>query len=193
MPGRMSGLPRCAVAIYHELASRFGGCAYPPTYPNVRRPTRCSWQHARIPGEHRVAGQTGPQAGLGAVPALALRVRADGAQEVDLAEVGPVGLAEVELALRRLPEQEPAEALLPGGTDHQVGVGLTLRVEVLGDVLDVDRLGHLLEAAAALGLALEQRPHRVGDLAPAAVRDGHVDQHALHVGGRLHGLLQAYG
>ena len=78
--------------------------------------------------------------------ALALGVRADRAQEVDPAEVGPVGLAEVELAVRALPQQEAAEPLLARGADHQVGVGLALGVEVLGDVLDVDDLGELLES-----------------------------------------------
>ena len=37
-------------------------------------------------------------------------VRPQRAQEVDLAEVRPVGLAEVELRVRALPEQEPATA-----------------------------------------------------------------------------------
>src|SRR3954465_9555848 len=81
----------------------------------------------------------------GAEAALALRVGADGPQEVDLAEVGPVGLTEVELALGALPEQEAAEPLLTGGPDHEVGIGLSLGVEVLGDVVDVDDLGQLLE------------------------------------------------
>jgi hypothetical protein len=43
---------------------------------------------------------------LGAVAAVPSGVRANGAQEVDLAEVRPVGLAEVELRMRALPEQE---------------------------------------------------------------------------------------
>src|SRR5690349_12978266 len=71
----------------------------------------------------------------GAEATLPLGVGADGTQEVDAPEVGPVGLAEVELALRALPEQEAAEPLLPRGPDHQVGVALALGVEVLGDVL----------------------------------------------------------
>src|SRR3982751_5715020 len=59
-------------------------------------------------------------------------------QEVDLAEVGPVGLAEVELAVRALPQQEAAEPLLARGADHQVRIRLALGVEVLRDVVDVD-------------------------------------------------------
>src|SRR5688500_9872769 len=50
--------------------------------------------------------------GSGPEAALPLGVRADRPEEVDATEVGPVGLAEVELALRGLPEQEAAEPLL---------------------------------------------------------------------------------
>src|SRR6188508_1223461 len=81
-------------------------------------------------------------------------------EEVDLAEVRPVGLAEVELAVRALPEQETAEPLLPGGADDQVRVGLALGVEVLGD------------------------------LAAPAVADRHVDQHPVDVTGVVLGRLE---
>ena len=50
-----------------------------------------------------------------AVPAVALLTLGVGAQradEVDLAEVGPQGLAEIELAVRRLPDQEAGHPLL---------------------------------------------------------------------------------
>src|SRR4249919_445875 len=118
-------------------------------------------RHARTRGEQGVSGTEA---------ALALRIRADRPQEVDLAEVGPVGLAEVELALGALPQEEAAEALLPRRPDHQVRIGLALGVEVLGDVVDVDDLGELLETRAALGVLLEQRPDGIGDLAATAVR-----------------------
>src|SRR3546814_16696901 len=79
----------------------------------------------------RVRGQ-----GSGAETSLALGVRPDRAKEVDLAELGPQGLTEVELALRALPQQESAQALLTRGADHQVRVGLALGVEVLPDQVD---------------------------------------------------------
>ena len=41
-----------------------------------------------------------------------------------------------------LPHQEAGEPLLPGGPDDQVRIGLALGVEVLGDVFDVEGLGH---------------------------------------------------
>ncbi len=75
-------------------------------------------------------------------------VRAQRPQEVDPTEVRPERLAEVELAVRALPEQEPGQPLLTGGADHQVGVGLTAGVQVLGDVLDVEHLGQLLDRGA---------------------------------------------
>src|SRR6478609_11581891 len=74
-------------------------------------------------------------------PSLAQRVGPDRAQEVDPAEVGPVGLTEVELRLRALPQQEATEPLLSRGADHQIGVRLALRV----DVLDVDHGRQVLE------------------------------------------------
>src|SRR6476620_1564164 len=121
--------------------------------------------------------------GSGAEAALALGVGTDGAQEVDPAEVRPVRLAEVELAVRALPEQEPAEPLLAGGADDQVGVGLALGIEVLGDVLDVEDLGELLDRRTPRGVLLEQGAYGVRDLAPAAVADRDVHDHAVDVAG----------
>src|SRR5690242_9329628 len=89
-------------------------------------------RHARTRGEQLLTNAV--NRGLRAVTTLAGRVGPDRTQEIDAAEVGPVGLAEVELALRALPEQEAAEALLAGGSDHQVRIGLALGVEVLCDV-----------------------------------------------------------
>src|SRR3982751_5684614 len=114
-------------------------------------------RHARPRGEEQVTYGPGAPLGSGAVPALAQPVGPDRPQEVDAAEVRPVGLAEVELAVRALPEQEAAQPLLPRRADDEVGVGLALGVEVLGDVLDVDDVGELLEAGAGGGVLVEQR------------------------------------
>jgi hypothetical protein len=65
---------------------------------------------------------------LGSASALPGGVAAKCLQEVDLAERGPVGVAEVELGVHGLPEQEVGHALLPAGSDDQVGVGLPGRV-----------------------------------------------------------------
>ena len=37
--------------------------------------------------------------------------------------------------MRRLPHEEPGQPLLPRRADHEVGIGLTARVEVLADLL----------------------------------------------------------
>src|SRR6187399_1714721 len=73
-----------------------------------------------------------PSAAESAIPR---RVIADRAEEVDLAQIGAERLDEVELAVRALPEQEVAQALLPRGADDQIGVRLASGVEVLADLL----------------------------------------------------------
>ena len=114
----------------------------------------------------------------GAEAAVPRGVRAQRAEEVHPAERGPVGVAEVELGVGALPQQEAAQALLPRGPDHQVRVGLAGRVQVLGDVLDVEDLGQLLDGGPPGGVVLEQGADRVRDLPPPAVADRHVDQQA---------------
>src|SRR5699024_1501150 len=54
-----------------------------------------------------------PRSALQPEPALPRGVGTDRTQEVDLPEAGPVRLAEVELRVRALPQQEAAQALLP--------------------------------------------------------------------------------
>src|SRR5215204_1656070 len=120
-------------------------------------------------------------------------VGADGPQEVDPAEVGPIGLAEVELRLGTLPEQEAAEPLLSRRTDHEVRVGLALGVEVVGDVLDIDDPRELLQRGAFGGVLLEEGPYGVRDLAASAVPDGDVDDHPFDVGGVLRSSLEPGG
>src|SRR5699024_12775843 len=56
--------------------------------------------------------------------ALPHRVRAQRPQEIHSEEIGPECLAEVEFAVRALPEEEPAKTLLAGGPDHGVGIWL---------------------------------------------------------------------
>ncbi len=67
-------------------------------------------------------------------------VIAQGAQEVDAAELRPVGLGEPDLRVGALPQQESRKPLLPRCADDQVGVGLAGGVEVLVDGVDGDRV-----------------------------------------------------
>src|SRR6202035_1076200 len=93
---------------------------------------------------------------LGSASALPSGVAAKCPQEVDLAERGPVGVAEVELGVHGLPEQEVGYALLAAGPDDQVGVGLPGRVQVPGDVVGGEGLGEPGERAAAVRLLVKQ-------------------------------------
>src|SRR5690349_274558 len=106
----------------------------PGTASNQLRPA------GRNPPEvARIVGSSGIVAVSAAEPTLPLRIRTQRAQEVDLAEVGPQRVAEVELRVRTLPKQEPTESLLAGGADDQVRVRLASGVEVLRNVLDVEQ------------------------------------------------------
>src|SRR5689334_24115082 len=73
----------------------------------------------------------------GAEPPVTRRVRAQGAQEIDPPEGRPVGVAEVELRVGALPQQEPAQPLLPRGPDHQVGIGRARRGHLVAVVYRV--------------------------------------------------------
>src|SRR4051794_28467463 len=107
--------------------------------------------------------------------AMALTVVAEGAEEVDLAQVGSERLDEVELAVRALPQHEVGEALLPRGADHEVGVRLPAGVQVLGDELGGEQRGQVLDRAALQVMRLDDAPHGVRDLGAAAVADREVD------------------
>ena len=103
-PGRCSRL-RCATAGHR--AHRWSRPASRSTPLNDSAPPRvAAGRHARTRGDG------GRRAGLAAEAAVAVGVVAQRPQEVDLAEVRPVGLAEVELAVRALPEQEAGQPLL---------------------------------------------------------------------------------
>src|SRR5215831_6842632 len=108
---------------------------------------------------------------LGAEPAVPRGVGPQRPEEVHPPEGRPVGIAEVELRVDALPQQEAAQPLLPRGADHQVRVGLAGRVQVVGDVLHVQDLGQFLDAGSLGRVVVQQRPHRVGDLPPPAVAE----------------------
>src|SRR5699024_12699853 len=59
-----------------------------------------------------------------------------GAEQVDAAEPGPVGLAEPVLGVHGLPQQEAGEPLFAGGADDEVRIRLPTGGEVLGHGLD---------------------------------------------------------
>src|SRR2546426_10240011 len=110
--------------------------------------------------------------GLAAEATLALLVGADRAQEVDLPERRPVRVAEVELAVGALPQEEAGEPDLAAGADDEVRVGEVGRVEILADRLLGDALDDRLHVFALLVLLAQHRLHRVDDLLASAVGEG---------------------
>jgi hypothetical protein len=88
----------------------------------------------------------------GSAPVLPGGVAAQCSQEVDLTERGPVGVAEVQLGMHGLPEQEVGYALLAAGADDQVGIGMPCCVQVPGDVVGGEGLGEPGERAAGVCL-----------------------------------------
>ena len=91
---------------------------------------------------------------------VARAVRTQCTKEVHPAESRPVGLAEIEFRVHALPQHETGQSLLARGADEQVGVGLTARVEMPGDVFDVQPLSQLLDLGSLGRLFVEQRPQR---------------------------------
>ena len=74
--------------------------------------------------------------GLGlAETALTGLVADDGLVKVFLVEVGPVGVAEIELRVSALPEQVIGDANLATSTDQKIGIGHPVRPQVLGNAL----------------------------------------------------------
>src|SRR5206468_3153060 len=124
-----------------------------PLTPSAHRASRASRREpaaARTVGRTRARGweargppRPDPPDGSDAEPPLSRGVRAQRPQEVDVPEVGPERLAEVELAVRALPQQEATQPLLAAGADDEVGIGLPPGVQVLRDVLDVEELRDL--------------------------------------------------
>src|SRR5690606_5268031 len=124
--------------------------------------------------------------------ALACGEVAQGAQEVDLAEVGAERLDEVELAVRALPQHEVAQSLLARGANDEVGVGLPSRVQVLADEVGGENLGTRVAGSALVGVIARAAADGVGDLATARVADREVDvQATLAIGARRRGRAYA--
>src|SRR5699024_11470854 len=136
-----------------------------PHFPTLRA-DRPDFQCRGPPGDelHVTGAITARGSASMAEATVARAVRAQCTEEVHPAESRPVGLAEIELRVHALPQHETGQTLLPRRADEQVGVGLAARVEMPGNVLDVQALRELLDRGSTVGLVMEERPHRVGDL-----------------------------
>jgi hypothetical protein len=104
----------------------------------------------------------------------AARVLEERVVERQRPEVGPQHVAEHELRVGTLPDEEVADPLLAAGPDQQVGVGHAGGVQGVRDGALVDRLGR----DAARG----QPPERVDELRPARVVEGDVEEEPIAVG-----------
>src|SRR5262249_28418520 len=81
------------------------------------------------------ASGNGRETGSAAEAALALLIGTNCTQEVDLAEGRPVRVAEVELAVGALPQEEARQPDLAAGADDEIRIRQIRRVEVLTDCL----------------------------------------------------------
>src|SRR5713226_7867124 len=115
-------------------------------------------------------------------------VGSDGPHQVYLSEGGPVDVHEDKLAVSPLPEEEVAQPLLPRGAYYQVWLGVG---EMRGIESSCDRLLRDLARGEPPVLDIRgDRPHHVGDLHPASVRDSNVEVEAIEIGGALLQLPQ---
>src|SRR5574337_516456 len=92
-------------------------------------------------------------------PALALLKASNGPEEVDLSEDRPIGVTKVILAVRALPEQEPAQPNLTAGSDDEIRIGQIVCIEILADLVDGDLINDILQRDPSRGFVPE---HEIG-------------------------------
>src|SRR5262245_12824586 len=161
--------------------ARLGGTHAARTPADQRHLPRKS--HGRLA---RASGD-GWDIGSAAEAALALLVGTDCAQEIDLAEGRPVRVAEVELAVGALPQEEAGETDLAAGADDEVRIRQVGRVEVLADRLLGDAVDDGLEVFALLAPLAEHGLDGVDDLLAAPVGHREREDHLAVAGCRLLG------
>ena len=94
--------------------------------------------------------------------------------ELALAEVRPQRVAEIQLGVGEIPQQEIADALLAAGADQQVGIRQPGQRQVRAERGLVDVVGAQLAGDAALG----ELPRGPSDVPAPAVGDGDDERHA---------------
>src|ERR1700738_4543100 len=116
---------------------------------------------------HRSAQVTGAEAAKFALASVERRDRLD---QVWPVEIRPQGVGEMELGVRRFPDQEVGNALLARGPDHQLRLRQGGVVEGAGDVL-VTQFPKVLSAGGEV-------PYGIHDLSPSAIVDQQVEHPA---------------
>src|SRR6516225_5238602 len=96
------------------------------------------------PPHVRATRYSGHSCGSSPEPPGALLKRSDRAEKVDSAELWPVHIGEVELAVSALPQQEAGQTNLPTCADDEVRVRQPYRVEVVVDRQRRDRFNDCL-------------------------------------------------
>jgi hypothetical protein len=71
--------------------------------------------------------------------------------ELALVEIRPERVAEVQLGVRKIPQQEVADALLAAGADQQIGIRQAGESQLVAYVCLVDVFGTQLAGNDALG------------------------------------------
>ncbi len=85
--------------------------------PRLARPRRVGQRLLTSSGQEAV-----PPISLSPESSVALLIASDRSAKVDLPKDGPVGIAEVELAVGTLPQHEAREAHLAAGPDYQIRI-----------------------------------------------------------------------
>src|SRR3990172_9687819 len=121
--------------------------------------------------------------------ALALLITPNGSKEIDLSENRPVGITEVILAVRALPQKEAAQPDLAAGADDQVGIGQFVRVEVFADLVDGNLIDDPVQWKMPGRLVSQHSGDGVRDLLTPAVSNGHIQEEGVIVPRRLFRFL----
>ena len=119
---------------------------------------------------------------------LPLLIIADRPEKIDLAKGGPVGVAEIELTIGALPEEEAGEAEFATRPDDEIRIGKIIHIEILADLFGRDLFCSLLEGAPPSGPISQELLYGIGDLLPSPVPHGDIQAEVVLGLGSLLGL-----
>src|SRR5699024_1760216 len=102
--------------------------------------------------------------GSGTVATVSSRVIPQRTEKIHPTECRPIRFGEPELRVCRLPQQKTRQPLFPGCADDEIRIGLTRGVQMLGNMIDIETCGELLNRGSLLGMMFEQFAHGMSDL-----------------------------
>src|SRR6266542_97593 len=112
-------------------------------------------------------------------PPLAMLIRPHRPQEVYLAEGRPGHIAEIELAVGALPEEETGQADLTARPDDEIRIGRASRVEMARDGIARDLRDGVRYRKTPFRLLCEQGAHCIDNLVPTTIGDGDGEGHSF--------------